>query len=116
LVKHRDNLSLEKLTGQEHYNRVLVNKTCLFPVIEVTDGEERNIGVLSKAICNGKVSWTHTHIIPLTTQEYEKKNCKTTENTGRQSLHFNTADAAAITGSSHVIVAYFLQFSFQYSV
>jgi hypothetical protein len=53
-------------------------KNCLVPVIEITDGEEKNIAVLSKAICNGKVSWTQMHIIPLTTQEYEKKNEGTT--------------------------------------
>lgn len=74
-------------------------------MIEVTDGEEENIAVLSKAICNGKVSWTQTHIIPLTTQEYERKNGGTTEQTDRQSLHFKTTNIAALTGLSNAIIA-----------
>jgi hypothetical protein len=75
-------------------------------VIEVTDGEEENIAVLSKAICNGKVSWSQTHIIPLTTQECEKKNGGTTEQTDRQSLHFETTHIAVLTGLSNAIVSY----------
>jgi hypothetical protein len=76
-------------------------------VIEVTDGEERNIAVLSKAICNGKVSWSQTNIISHTTQEYEKKNGDTANHTERQSLRFYTTNGASITGLSDVIVAYF---------
>lgn len=86
--------------------RGLQSKNCLIPVIEVTDGEEKNIAVLSKAICNGKVSWTQTHLIPLKTQEYEKKTGGTTKQTDKQSLHFETTNIPALTGLSNVIVAY----------
>ncbi|PNF37623.1 ATP-binding cassette sub-family G member 1 [Cryptotermes secundus] len=72
-------------------------------VIEVTDGEEKNIAVLSKAICNGKVSWTQTHLIPLKTQEYEKKNGGTTKQTDKQSLHFETTNIAALTASERKV-------------
>lgn len=75
-------------------------------MIEVTDGEQKNIAVLSKAICNGKVSWTQMHIIPLTTQEYDKKTGGTTKQTDRQSLHFETTNSAALTGLSNATVAY----------
>jgi hypothetical protein len=94
----------------------LWHKTCLVPVIEITDGEEKNITVLSKAICNGKVRWTHMHIIPLTTQEYENMNEATTEQTDRQSLHFKTKNIDVLTGLSNVIVAYHLHSCFQYSI
>jgi hypothetical protein len=66
-------------------------------VIEVTDGDKQNIATLSKAICNGQVTWTQTHIIPLTTEEDEKKNAGTTEKTEIQSLYFQTTDVA-VTG------------------
>jgi hypothetical protein len=114
LVKHKDKftLPLEKshiiATGQDHYNRALVNKHILVAVIEVTDGEEKNIAVLSKAICNGKVSWTQTQVIPLTTQEHEKKNGNLAEQSERQPLRFNITTVAAITGLSDATAAYFL--------
>lgn len=85
-------------------------------MIEVTDGEEENIAILSKAICNGKVSWTQMHIIPLATQKYDRKNGGITEQTDRQSLHFKTTNIAALTGVSNTIVACRLQSSFQYSI
>lgn len=63
-------------------------------MIEVTDGEEQNIAALSRAICNGKMSWTQTHIIPLATQEDEKRTEGATGQTDRRSLHFQTTDVA----------------------
>jgi hypothetical protein len=66
-------------------------------VIEVTDGDEHNIATLSKAVCNGQLSCTQTHIIPLTTQEDENKNGEATEQAHTQSFYFHTIDVA-VTG------------------
>jgi hypothetical protein len=66
-------------------------------VIEVMDGDKQIISTLSKAVCNGQVTWTQSHIIPLTPEEDEKNNAGTTKKTERQSLYFQTADVA-VTG------------------
>ena len=69
-------------------------------VIEITDGEDDNIAVLSQAICNGKKSWIQTHTIPHTIQENAKKSEDTTKQTDRYSCHFQTMDVAK-TGLHH---------------
>jgi len=69
-------------------------------VIEITDGEEDNIAVLSQAICNGKKSWVKTCTIPHTVQEDAKKNGDTTKQTDEYYCHFQTTDVAT-TGLHH---------------
>jgi hypothetical protein len=69
-------------------------------VIEITDGDDDKISVLSQAICNGKKSWIQTRSIPLTIQEDAKKSGDTTKQTDRYSCHFQTMDAAT-TGLHH---------------
>jgi hypothetical protein len=63
-------------------------------VIEITDGEDENIAVLSQAICNGKKSWIQTHTIPRAIQEDANKSGDTTKQADRYSCHLQTTDFA----------------------
>jgi hypothetical protein len=69
-------------------------------VIEVTDGEDDNIAMLSQAICNGKKSRIETCTIPHAIQEDSKKSGYTTKQTDRYSCHLQTTDVAT-TGLFH---------------
>ena len=69
-------------------------------VIEITDGEDDNIAVLSQAICNGKKSWIQTHTIPNAIQEDAKNSGDTTKQTDTHSCDFQTTDFAT-TGLHH---------------
>ncbi|XP_021933220.1 ATP-binding cassette sub-family G member 1-like isoform X2 [Zootermopsis nevadensis] len=67
-------------------------------VIEVTDGDKQNITTLSKAICNGQVSWTQT--IPLTTKEDETNEDTTGKTEERHSLCFQTKEVDVTASGS----------------
>ena len=69
-------------------------------VIEITDGEDYNIAVLSQAICNGKKSWIQTCTIPHPIQGDTRKSEDTTKQADRYSCHFQTTDVAT-TGLHH---------------
>jgi len=69
-------------------------------VIEITDGEDDNIAVLSQAICNGKKSWIQTRTIPHAIQKDTKKSGDTIKQLDRYSCHFQTTDVAT-TGLHH---------------
>lgn len=71
-------------------------------VIEVTDGEEQNIKALSRAIHNGKLSWTQTHVICATTttatDDSSESKCEEEQQIlEKYTLHFKpTKDIATI--------------------
>jgi len=69
-------------------------------VIEITDGEDDNIAVLSQAICNGKKSWFETCTIPHAIQEDAKTSGDATKQTDRYPCHLQTTDVAT-TGLHH---------------
>jgi hypothetical protein len=63
-------------------------------VIEITDGEDENIAVLSQAICNGKKSWIQARTIPHAIKEDANESGDTTKQTHRYPCHFQTMDVA----------------------
>jgi ABC-type multidrug transport system ATPase subunit len=70
-------------------------------VIEITDGEDYNIAVLSQAICNGKKSWIQTCTIPHPIQGDTRKSEDTTKQADRYSCHFQTTDVATTASGSN---------------